>query len=236
MIPDGIVRRLVLIATGILALALVVMLLRPSWTDPGFRMVSIVRSPDAGRPIPAEAGAFRDLRDGLLNVGEAEPSPHVVMLTRAERNIRREYDGAPPTIPHDLSPELARRQDCAPCHTFGGYNPVLRTYAPRTPHPEMSNCLQCHVRPVVLDEFVPSDWVKPEVPRYGEGGAVIGAPPVIPHGLQMREHCVSCHGGPSSAPDIRTDHPERFNCRQCHAAAEAPGAVFSRPVIVGSGS
>ncbi len=129
---------------------------------------------------------------------------------------------------------MERTQDCAPCHTYGGYNPELRTYSPRSPHPEMTNCMQCHVRPTVSDAFVPSDWEMPALPGYGMGGAIEGAPPAIPHPLQMREHCVSCHGGGPAAPDIRTDHPDRFNCRQCHAAIEAPGAVFSRPGPGGS--
>jgi cytochrome c-type protein NapB len=194
-----------------------------------FRAVATVKAPEAGQPILAEAGAFRDLRDGLLDVGEADASPHVVVSTRAYRSGRRAYDGAPPIIPHPLDPEAERTQDCAPCHTYGGYNPTLRTYSPRSPHPEMENCLQCHVRPTASDVFAASDWVTPEIPGYGAGGAVLGAPPAIPHPLQMREHCVSCHGGVSAAPDIRTDHPERFNCRQCHAAIEAPGDTFSRP-------
>lgn len=230
MIPQGLLRRV-----GQVVLALAVVLAVFSIISPNgrrqseFRTVATVRLPQAGRPNLSEAGAFRDLRDGHLNVGEADASPHVVVPTRVLRASRRAYDGAPPAIPHELDPELERTQDCAPCHTFGGYNPALRTYSPRTPHPELTSCLQCHVLPVVSGTFVASDWVPPEVPQYGSGGALLGAPPAIPHALQMREHCVSCHGGASAAPDIRTDHPERFNCRQCHAAIEAPAETWRRP-------
>lgn len=231
---EGLVYPVGLILLFAVSMVWLVVVLPPGiGVDEEFRAASMVRASEGSMPIAAEAGAFRDLQDGLLNVGEADPSPHVVVLTRAERSERRAYDGAPPYIPHPLDPEVEQTQDCAPCHTYGGYNPPLRTYTPRSPHPEMSNCLQCHVRPTVSGDFVRSDWVVPALPAYGVGGAIEGAPPAIPHMLQMREHCVSCHGGGSAAPDIRTDHPERFNCRQCHAAIEAPNETFSRPASAG---
>ena len=43
-------------------------------------------------------------------------------------------------------------------------------------------------------------------------------PPPIPHDLELRENCLACHGGPAAVAAIRTTHPERANCRQCHAA------------------
>lgn len=235
--PEGLFGRvgfIVVIVVLVAALVPTVFILFPGPGAHGtsFRAVSTVKETDAPRPIPAEAGAFRDLRAGLLNVGEAAPSPHVIVLTRAYRATRRAYDGAPPFIPHALDPEVERTQDCAPCHTYGGYSPPLRTYTPRAPHPEMENCLQCHVVQAASGLFVASDWIVPDLPPYGFGGAVLGAPPAMPHTIQMREHCVSCHGGPSAAPDIRTDHPERFNCRQCHVATEATD-VFSRPMSEG---
>lgn len=223
-------RRVGFIGLTVLAMFQLVVMLRPGpATEDDFRSVATVEAPDAGKPIKAEAGAFRDLREGRLNVGEADASPHVLVPSRVTRSRRRAYDGAPPAVPHELAPDIERGQDCAPCHTFGGYNPGLRTYSPRSPHPELGNCMQCHVRPQTSGTFVASDWVTPDPPAYGEGGTILGAPPAIPHTLVMREHCVSCHGGASAAPDIRTDHPERFNCRQCHAAIEAPGEVFERP-------
>jgi len=236
--PDALFHRVLVIAVVAAAMIPAVRILLPGPGAHGvsFRAVATVKAPEAGRPIAAEAGAFRDLRGGLLDVGEAGASPHVVVSTRAFRAARRAYDGAPPIIPHPLDPETERTQDCRPCHTYGGYNPTLRTYSPRSPHPEMANCMQCHVLPVETAPFRDSDWVSPDIPSYGVGGAVLGAPPAIPHALQMREHCVSCHGGVSAAPDIRTDHPERFNCRQCHAAIEAPGETFSRPPSPGEGS
>jgi cytochrome c-type protein NapB len=218
---------LIVIAVAVMA-QLVVLLLPTGGGQPGFRTVAVVPEPDPGRPIPAEAGAFTDLAEGLHVVSAGDPSPHVVVPTRIERRGRRAYEGAPPNIPHPLADGLERTQDCAPCHTFGGYNPAIRTYTPRTPHPEMSNCLQCHVVLVESDLFVPTDWQQPEWLEIGKDAGVIGAPPGIPHLLQMRERCLSCHGGASAAPDIRTTHPERFNCRQCHLPAEAPETLFVR--------
>ena len=41
-------------------------------------------------------------------------------------------------------------------------------------------------------------------------------PPVIPHKVFMRENCQACHAGPAARKEIRTEHPERAQCRQCH--------------------
>ena len=38
----------------------------------------------------------------------------------------------------------------------------------------------------------------------------------IPHPLQLRENCLACHGGPAARAELRTTHPERVRCRQCH--------------------
>ncbi len=63
-----------------------------------------------------------------------------------------------------------------------------------------------------------------------------GSPLWIPHDLQLRGNCLACHGGPAAVAEIRTAHPERANCRQCHVPADAPAApgeaeaVFTRPL------
>ena len=43
-----------------------------------------------------------------------------------------------------------------------------------------------------------------------------GSPPLIPHDIQGRQKCAACHVGPSSPRELRTSHPERLNCMQCH--------------------
>jgi hypothetical protein len=32
----------------------------------------------------------------------------------------------------------------------------------------------------------------------------------------MRENCIACHDGPGAREEVRTNHPERWRCRQCH--------------------
>lgn len=42
------------------------------------------------------------------------------------------------------------------------------------------------------------------------------APPTIPHKTFMRENCTACYSGAAAREEIRTPHPERSRCRQCH--------------------
>jgi cytochrome c-type protein NapB len=44
------------------------------------------------------------------------------------------------------------------------------------------------------------------------------SPPTIPHQIFMRENCLACHSGPAAREEIRTAHPDRVRCRQCHLA------------------
>jgi cytochrome c-type protein NapB len=227
--PGRLIRRVAWIVIAVVAMAQILFLVLPeSDGPPEFRTVAIVPEPVAGQPIRAEVGPFLDLKEGLDRVSTSEGSPHVVVPTRAYRRVRRAYEGAPPWIPHAVTAELQRTQDCTPCHNFGGYNPGIRTYSPRSPHPEYTNCMQCHVRPETNTLFEPTDWTEPPWPEYGGDPEVVGGPPRIPHTLELRERCLSCHGGGSAAPDIRTSHPEQFNCRQCHLPTVAPGAVYTR--------
>ena len=65
--------------------------------------------------------------------------------TRTTFRFLRAYDGAPPRIPHALSPEEYRTGVCRTCHERGGYSLRFAAYVPVTPHPELGMCLQCHV-------------------------------------------------------------------------------------------
>ncbi|OGH63538.1 MAG: hypothetical protein A3I06_05180 [Candidatus Lindowbacteria bacterium RIFCSPLOWO2_02_FULL_62_12] len=84
-----------------------------------------------------------------------------------------------------------------------------------TPHPNFSSCRQCHVPRLTDKLFRETAWATVARPKTGLR-AMPGAPPAIPHSLQMRENCLACHSGPSSVPAIRSSHPDRGNCRQCH--------------------
>jgi len=129
----------------------------------------------------------------------------------------RAFPGAPPRIPHTISNEMTYGgKNCLQCHQNGGYVPPLNAYAPLTPHPNLVNCRQCHVPVNTMDLFAGSDFPKIQAPPLGFR-ALKGSPPQIPHTLQLRENCLACHGGPGAPKEIRVSHPERVNCRQCHA-------------------
>ena len=127
----------------------------------------------------------------------------------------RAYDGAPPTIPHEVA--ALGRQDCLACHLDGdAVSDGQRAKA--TPHPELERCVQCHLEQGTSAAFVASDFdggVYPMGERaHGE------APWLIPHPLTLRENCLGCHGPDGDEAALRTDHPERFRCQQCHLPAQ----------------
>jgi nitrate reductase cytochrome c-type subunit len=149
----------------------------------------------------------------------------------SERAERRAYDGAPPVIPHE---ELAA--ECSSCHGERGIGIAGLGFSPPSPHGATAGmtaarCRQCHVPRLTERVFVASRFaglapnVGPErapVPRQHEL-----APPVIPHRVFMRESCQACHAGPAAREEIRTTHPERENCQQCHVpVVSAVGEVF----------
>ena len=140
----------------------------------------------------------------------------------AARATRRAYAGAPPTIPHQVSSRSAA--SCLSCHAEG--QQVGDRVASPMPHALLVNCLQCHAPPApdALSEstpgVAPNQFEGQAEPLAGDRAGV-GSPPVIPHATRMRENCVACHGPQGSAPALRTTHPWRVNCRQCHAAATA---------------
>jgi len=135
----------------------------------------------------------------------------------ALRAARRAYEGAPPVVPHPtagLSPAA-----CRECHATGlTAGPLV---ARKASHPYLFNCFQCHVEQA---NAVFGQGEAPAENRFtgarprGQGGsrAYPGAPPTIPHTLLMRTSCNSCHGA-LGYEGLRTTHPERLNCVQCHA-------------------
>jgi nitrate reductase (cytochrome), electron transfer subunit len=140
----------------------------------------------------------------------------------------RAYDGAPPTIPHAILNEGIGAKNCLQCHENGGYSDLFKDYAPVTPHPQLTNCRQCHVPVTTASLFKGSDFQKTAAVKTGNS-ALQGSPPVIPHTLHLRENCISCHVGPSAPKEIRVSHPERTNCRQCHARPKV-NVEWTRPV------
>ena len=143
----------------------------------------------------------------------------------------RQYPGSPPRIPHRVYPSFdAEAQDCLACHGKGGYDVEQDAFAPVTPHPEKELCYQCHVPMLSETLFVESNWRSLPAPKLGNTQQMGGSPPGIPHTLQMRDDCIACHTGPAAVAEIRVDHGERGNCRQCHVPLPAaePVSEFTR--------
>jgi nitrate reductase (cytochrome), electron transfer subunit len=245
-------RRLGMIAIAVVLMAGMVLLLdtaRARTADDA--AVAVLNTLDD--PIAWEADVFR-LQPGDLAMGVGEAPRNARARTLASFRGLRAYPGAPPRIPHGLSPEEFRGATCNACHESGGYSARFGAYAPITPHPEFGNCLQCHAaddgvvgvavqgrlfsgeahdtRPqrASAADLVALDWKTTEWPSINRR-AMHGSPPAIPHTLELRGNCLACHAGPSAVAEIRTMHPERSNCRQCHVPAtyEVEEAEFTRP-------
>ena len=148
-------------------------------------------------PVPEREGAFK--------------------TTAADRAERRLFDGAPPVIPHEN-----QGMACVACHNQEGMAVDGLGFAPPSPHEETAGlsevawCQQCHVFSNDVEPFVANDFagLRQDL-RRGERLNDL-APPVIPHKVFMRENCQACHAGPAAREEIRTEHPERLQCSQCH--------------------
>ncbi len=170
----------------------------------------------ATNTLPVEEGVFRlsgNVKEflQLLNIGATSTNN----LEAYYNN--RAYPGAPPVIPHPTEEAHSMGgKDCLQCHQNGGYVDKYKAYAPITPHTEYINCKQCHVPVKSTGVFKPNNWQKIKGPEPKQQ-ALLGSPPIIPHSLEMRSNCLACHAGPSAPVEIRVSHPDRVNCRQCHA-------------------
>lgn len=172
------------------------------------------RGPNEGMYV----AAFDQLAPGLLPAPERPATEDERRATIEARRARRAFDGAPPQIPHAIDQQ--RFPSCLTCHESGALLAGRR--APVMSHQRMDNCVQCHVvaeapKPLALDAPPPNDFVGLETSGSGPR-AWAGAPPQIPHTTFMRENCASCHG-PGGAHGIRTSHPYRQSCNQCHASS-----------------
>jgi cytochrome c-type protein NapB len=203
-------------------------------------------------PIRAEAEVFRTSPASLAIDPSSERERGAHPRTMKTYRGLRAYPGAPPRIPHGLNPEEALHGGCTTCHERGGYSYRFDAYVPITPHPDMGMCLQCHVGDAKLmaialpnldpsarcrqchssggdrwkdsgTTFRPIAWK--ELARVSAGDP----PPPIPHTLEMRTNCLSCHAPPSAVAEIRTKHAYRSNCRQCHLENGHGTEEFTRP-------
>ena len=178
-----------------------------------------MRGPSRARLATAIAAAL--IAVGLAACGSPGPVPAVVRAT-GERALGRAYDGAPPTIPHD-----AAIGACVTCHDADGTAIDGIGVAPASPHGEMAagamrRCRQCHVPAMTRTLLVASRFTGLAQGPWRGSRATPGAPPTIPHPLQLRGECLTCHAGPGARAEIRTSHPERTRCRQCHVPDASP--------------
>ena len=141
-------------------------------------------------------------------------------LSALEQRARnRAFNGAPPTVPHPIDQQTDAA--CIACHEAGAVTATIRI--PRMSHQFLANCTQCHVES--HSRHLPSELASENsftgllAPTAGPR-AYPGAPPQIPHTTWMRSDCMSCHGY-EGRHGIRTTHPWRSSCLQCHAPAVA---------------
>ena len=207
---------------GILMLG-IVYIIGTTLYEEGKTATSTTLTSNASSSIPVERGTF--IRSGQALSYQQMPE--------SKRNLNtyyknRAYPGAPPTIPHALISEKGiGGKNCLQCHQNGGYAAQFKAYAPVTPHPELLNCNQCHVPQKSEMNFKSSSWEKITTVEMGQV-ALPGGPPIIPHSLEMRNNCLSCHAGPAAPKEIRVSHPERINCRQCHVPKNSL-QIFQKP-------
>ena len=153
------------------------------------------------------------LTDPVVNTAQDK------VIALALRASRRAYAGAPPTIPHPV--DANQTASCLACHGSGVV--VDGKLAPKISHVHLTNCTQCHAQAGTVGmgpEFpVANTFVGLESPSAGTR-AWPGAPPTMPHSTRMREDCTSCHGITGRA-GMRSTHPWRVNCLQCHATGAA---------------
>jgi cytochrome c-type protein NapB len=203
-------------------------------------------------PVRAEADVFRTAPAMLAIDPVSSDRRAAHPRTMATYRLLRAYPGGPPRIPHGLTPAETRRGGCTVCHERGGYSQRFGAYVPVTPHPDFGECLQCHVGDAqLMSNPLPSAdpnarcrqchapgsrrwrdsslaWEPPPWPAVITS-SIGDPPPPIPHDLDLRGNCLACHTAPSAVAEIRTPHPERAHCRQCHVESRRAVVPFARP-------
>jgi nitrate reductase (cytochrome), electron transfer subunit len=198
-------------------------------------------------PTYAEMSTWRpaDPVPSLQRRAEVPPEPPppasaaLRQEVRAERALNRAYDGSPPTVPHPVDEGPL---DCMVCHEEGLRMTNLR--APQISHDPYTSCTQCHVPQALERPWADTPSLTgnrfaglAEAAARGdvEPAPWPTAPPSIPHPTLMRTECLSCHG-PTGTDALRTPHPERISCGQCHVgSALLDQRVTARPPFTPAG-
>ncbi|MBI2422370.1 MAG: nitrate reductase cytochrome c-type subunit [Candidatus Hydrogenedentes bacterium] len=173
------------------------------------------------RPTDAALAAAPEQEEVAGAETEAQRAAEQAEADRDHRASLRAFYAAPPVIPHES--ESMQDSNCSFCHSAERELPGFERKSPRSPHPYLERCTQCHVASQSpLGEAEPmtiTRWAGLQDPGEGHRAGLM-APPVMPHKLRMRENCISCHSPESPYVYLRTPHPERVNCQQCHVADE----------------
>jgi nitrate reductase (cytochrome), electron transfer subunit len=160
----------------------------------------------------------------------AQPPSNLAALTNAteterafaltERAARRAFDGAPPVVPHPIAQDSSA--SCLACHGPG--LAIKDKSASKISHAHYASCTQCHVpfggtelpitEPALLTPIAANQFASAPTSLKGSRAWPL-APPTIPHPTLMRSDCLSCHG-PHGLFGLRTPHPDRQSCVQCH--------------------
>ena len=239
-------RVLSVVAVGIIGVAMVGMVVGFGHPAPGWQPLPPVHAVHDDGTLPAvpyhqmsgkARGPNRHYVSDLRTLVSPAPDLFAATATGAEaragalarRATRRAFHGAPPTIPHPVD-----SNDVTSCYSCHGEGTVIGdVIAPKISHQRYTNCTQCHAAVTV--------------PPPGSGGLMVansfqgqlspgrgpraypGAPPQIPHSTHMRENCHSCHGA-LGTEGLRSSHPWRVNCTQCHApSAQLDQVRFANP-------
>ncbi len=202
---------------GLIGLILLVIIVVNSFRDMPQQVVAGQVDPDA--TLTPVVHGFDENSGELFqtydNASKAFMSAGSSERTLDEYYSRRLYSGSPPPVPHESPEVYGKALDCLSCHAKGGWSEQFKRHAPVTPHPEQLSCRQCHVRKQTQNLFTAANWKSLPPPRLG-GAFLPGGPPPIPHSLQMRGNCFTCHVGPGAVTNLRVEHASRGNCRQCH--------------------
>jgi cytochrome c-type protein NapB len=194
----------------------------PSVAEPARSYTELATRPWRSGPRAGWAVDGEALRQAFLVQDaprEREPS-ELRAHALEDRTLLRAFAGAPPAIPHPTSDASAPA--CLACHADGAQLGSL--VAPRIPHAPYASCTQCHVASVGPFGAEDPRHAAAYAGRFEPLAAPLtgtrawpGAPPTVPHGTQMRSECLACHG-PGGRSGLRSSHPERASCLQCHAS------------------
>lgn len=159
--------------------------------------------PPAGGPVPGTGGP-RSFAQPI------RPDPVGTNVT-----ANRSFWGAPPVMPHGFAGDRDGHY-CLECHARKTRIEKRQQAIAPVPHTEYTQCQQCHVKGTDRSGavFRESAFVGLDFPGKGTRAHAL-APPTIPHKTFMRDNCLSCHG-PAGKQRIKSPHPYRSQCQQCH--------------------